>query len=80
MLPFAPVLAVALSASPLSGGPEGDCFGRALLTLHDVDGDGVRDLAVGAPTGSRVEVSAGHVLVLSGASREVLQVWSGEAG
>ena len=80
MLPFAPVLALALSASPLSGGPEGDCFGRALLTLHDVDGDGVRDLAVGAPTGSRVEVSAGHVLVLSGASREVLQVWSGEAG
>ena len=71
-----------LSVADLGPVPEGggDRFGRALLTLHDVDGDGVRDLAVGAPTASRVEVSAGHVLVLSGASREVLQVWIGEAG
>lgn len=70
----------ALSVSPLHGGPEGDRFGRSLLALHDVDGDGVRDFAVGAPTASEVERYGGRVLVLSGSSREVLQVWRGQSG
>lgn len=58
-----------------SGDWNGARFGRAVLALADIDGDGVRDLAVGAPT---ARGHAGRVLVLSGATREVLQVWQGE--
>jgi hypothetical protein len=55
----------------------GTRFGRAVLSMADLDEDGVRDLAVGAPT---AQDQSGRVLVLSGATQEVLQVWVGEAG
>ena len=66
--------------SPLPVNPsmgQGSRFGRAVLALSDLDDDGVRDFAVGAPTAVGL---AGRVLVLSGADRSLLQVWEGESG
>lgn len=57
---------------------EGDRFGRALLSLHDMDKDGIPEIAVGAPTASSPDQYSGHVLILSGANREILQTWRGE--
>lgn len=77
------LLLSALLVSPIPGEMpvtgevrDGARFGRAVLALGDLDDDGVRDFAVGAPTavGHR-----GRVLVLSGADRSVLQIWEGEA-
>lgn len=61
---------------------EGVRFGMSLLVLDDRDGDGVPELAVGAPAATFGEERArpGVVLVLSGADRSVLQEWRGEAG
>lgn len=73
-------LLIPLGSTPLPVTPskdDGSRFGRAVLALSDIDGDGVRDFAVGAPTA--VE-RAGRVLVLSGDDRSLLQVWVGEAG
>ena len=53
-------------------------FGRSLLTLEDLDGDGHREIAVGAPTAEGDVFQAGLVLVLSGADRTVVQEWRGE--
>jgi hypothetical protein len=63
------------------GGPvEGVRFGHDLLLLGDLDGDGLPELAVGAPAARLGEERArpGAVLVLSGADRRVLQEWRGE--
>ena len=53
-------------------------FGRSLLALEDLDGDGHREIAVGAPTAEGDVFQAGLVLVLSGADRTVVQEWRGE--
>lgn len=52
---------------------EGGSFGWALTTVGDLNGDGVRDLAVGAPTvqGPR---SQGRAFVFSGATGDALRV------
>ena len=55
-------------------------FGRSVLGLSDLDGDGTPDFAVGAPKFPHGEARYGVVLVLSGATREVLQTWRGEPG
>ncbi len=57
---------------------EGAEFGSSLLVLGDLDEDGVEEFAVGAPTAACDLKSPGRVLVLSGATRSVLQVWQGE--
>lgn len=49
-------------------------FGYAVSNLDDVDGDGVRELLVGASNG------AGRVYVLSGANGSVLRTHSGSPG
>jgi len=60
---------------------EGIRFGYSLLVLDDRTGDGVPELAVGAPAAKLGEERArpGVVLVLSGADRSVVQEWRGEA-
>lgn len=66
-----------LANAPLQQpGPEpgGSRFGRAVLALDDLDGDGVREIAVGAPTASG---GRGLVLVLSGKTQDVLATWKG---
>ncbi|MEM9379360.1 MAG: hypothetical protein AAGB93_05360 [Planctomycetota bacterium] len=78
LLLFALLLPVALPNEAIPASErDGSRFGRAVLALGDLDGDGIRDIAVGAPTA--VDQS-GRVLVLSGADRSVLAVWEGQEG
>ena len=56
--------------SPVRGGTR---FGRAVLPLADLDGDGTPEIAVGAPMWQ----GGGAVLVLSGATRGRLALWRG---
>ncbi len=54
-------------ASGLGGGPalaDGDNFGRSLVSIGDLDSDGVTDLVVGAIATIRAEVTEGAVHVL----------------
>ncbi|MFN9948510.1 MAG: protein kinase domain-containing protein [Planctomycetota bacterium] len=44
----------------------GGTFGVAVATLADLDGDGVRDVAVGVPPGHRGADASGEVALLSG--------------
>lgn len=53
-------------------------FGRSVLALSDLDGDGVCEFAVGAPAAAGAGLQAGLVLVFSGAERKVIQEWHGE--
>lgn len=69
----APLVALPL-VSALAPEPDGSRFGRAVLTLDDLDGDGVREIAVGAPTALN---QRGLVLVLSGKTQDVLATWRG---
>lgn len=85
MLHAACLLALFLSVSPTLARAQdaaeemhGIRFGRSLLVLEDLDGDGRREFAVGAPTAEGDVHQAGLVLVLSGADRTVLQEWRGE--
>ncbi|MGY5142400.1 MAG: FG-GAP-like repeat-containing protein [Nitrosopumilus sp.] len=53
-----------------SNGPtlsDGDQFGHAIANMGDLDGDGVRDLAVGAPydDGSQSDTGAVHILFMN---------------
>ncbi len=75
---------IALSGAGDSQEPRAIHFGASVLMLTDLDGDGVRDFAVGAPAYSpnvRSKVLwPGGVFVLSGATRKPITIWSGESG
>lgn len=60
-------------------GPEADAhFGLAVARVQDLDGDGIPDLAVGAPGLSPQGLSgAGSVLTYSGRDGKVLYRWDG---
>ncbi len=58
-----------------------DLYGTALAGLGDVDGDGVEDFAVGAPSDDQGGLDAGAVIVRSGKSGQILyQVLGSAAG
>jgi hypothetical protein len=56
----------------LSGAAAGDAFGSVVVTIEDLNGDGVRDLLVGAPRSDHGGANAGSVQALSGADGALL--------
>jgi hypothetical protein len=52
---------------------QGETFGSAVVVLDDLDGDGVRDLAVSAPSYQTAAIGDGRMYVLSGAT--LGQIW-----
>jgi VCBS repeat protein/FG-GAP repeat protein len=63
----------------LSGPSAGCQFGTSIADLGDVDGDGVRDLAIGAPLDSSSGSNLGLAEVVSGATGSVIAQWTGAA-
>ncbi|PIE22312.1 MAG: hypothetical protein CSA62_12930 [Planctomycetota bacterium] len=61
----------------ISGASSGSFFAVALALTPDIDGDGVAELAIGAPFGGRNK--AGQVLLYSGKSGKLLRALSGAA-
>lgn len=55
----------------------GDRFGSAVSDAGDTDGDGLRDVAVGAPFDDRAGADAGSVTILSGRDGSVLRTLLG---
>jgi len=64
-----------------SGGQPGELFGRMVVAAGDLDGDGVEDLAIGAPWHRRGSADrVGRVELRSGRSGKVLgELWGDEA-
>jgi VCBS repeat protein/FG-GAP repeat protein len=52
----------------IDAGQSGEQFGNSLAALNDVDGDGVPDMAIGAPIWQENGVQVGRVCVYSGAT------------
>jgi hypothetical protein len=57
-----------------------DRFGTALISIEDVDGDGVREIAVGAPYANQGRPDAGSVYLFSGRTGSPLWTVHGERG
>lgn len=63
-----------------TGEANGDFFGWVVACAGDVNGDGVQDLAVGAPGHDQPQVNAGKAYVLSGIDGTVIHSWLGIEG
>ena len=61
------------------GETPGEEFGRALAGVGDVDGDGLPDLAVGAPLADGGGTNGGRLDLFSGADGRRIRSWTGEA-
>lgn len=63
-----------------AGGAGADDFGMSVSGLGDLDGDGVPEYVVGAPSASSGALASGEVLVLSGAGGAELFSFHGDLG
>ncbi|MCC7012025.1 MAG: FG-GAP repeat protein [Planctomycetes bacterium] len=61
------------------GDSSGDHFGFAVAICGDIDGDGIRDVIVGAPEAVQGGLAKGMARVFSGADSSTLQTWRGLA-
>jgi hypothetical protein len=77
--PFPVTLERADARYVLNGETEGDAFGSEINTVRDLDGDGVRELLVGAFWNDAVGVKAGAAYLFSGARGTPIHAWYGEA-
>jgi len=77
--PFPVVLQATDAHYDLLGAATGDRFGTEVAGTADVDGDGVRDLLVGAHLSDSAGVDAGAAYLYSGASGAPIHSWVGEA-
>jgi hypothetical protein len=77
-----PALAAATAAAQITLWDFGDQFssqfGYSLAQVGDLDQDGHRDIAVGAPHGNGAQVDSGYVFLISGKTGLVLSVLNGE--
>jgi len=65
----------------LEGAEARGFFGQVVANVHDIDGDGVDDFAIGAPSASPGGLQdAGSVFVYSGATSKLLYRWDGTSG
>ena len=62
----------------INGAAKSQHFGLALGSCADLDGDGIRELMVGAPGQSVGSIAPGRVLIYSGATAVLLQTLDGE--
>jgi FG-GAP repeat protein/VCBS repeat protein len=63
----------------LSGPSAGSLFGQSIADVGDVDGDGIRDLAIGAPEDTSSGSRLGLAEIVSGATGNVIKQWTGAA-
>ena len=63
----------------VEGQTNGDRFGEAVATIHDMNGDGKRDILVGAPEADPSGLNSGRAYVLDAATGGTLHSHDGEA-
>ena len=63
-----------------SGSSEHDFYGHAVAGPGDIDGDGVRDILIGASLDDTSATDAGRAWLHSGATGAVLYDWEGDVG
>jgi hypothetical protein len=54
-------------------------LGQAVAGIGDLDGDGLADVAIGAPHGQGLQPDSGYVFLMSGKTGALLRVLNGEA-
>jgi len=74
--PYPKSLAAQAALYNLTGEAAGDWFGSAVAAVRDLDGDGIRDLLVGASNSSD---ETGRAYLFSGADGDPIHSWVGEA-
>jgi hypothetical protein len=62
----------------VTGEAAGDAFGISIASVRDVDGDGVRELLVGAWKSDAGGIDAGRAYLFSGADGAPIHTWTGE--
>ncbi len=77
---FAPSLSAQTALWKFFGNSSGDSYGKSVTGLDDVNGDGVPDVAVGAPQSDYGGLDAGSVKIYSGLTGQLIRVFVGIPG
>jgi hypothetical protein len=77
--PFPEVLVAADAYYDLTGDATYDRFGTEIASVADVDGDGIRELLIGAHFSDLGGGNSGAAYLFSGASGDPIHIWPGES-